>query len=281
MSDNVYESFSNPYTQLSNIVELNYKTTFISFITSLSLNIYTQVISDIEQSTEKISYKQTWLDTTVFLSDFENNLESGNVDINISGWRLKRKASDSDLYITLDNMLSTENTYVDTTPRNNIEYTYALFSFDSNGNESLGIEGTSTVIFDSWILSDDSSFYIFFSGWDGFQSDSIETNKDNYVYENYTKYPIISFGLRNYKKSSIKTIPLQYNSTSFNYDLDVNILNELESFINNGEIKSLRNPAGEIIRIVCSNFSYDYEDKIGSHPYEITFNWVEVEEAVL
>lgn len=280
--DNKYESYAIDYAGKPSIVQLNNTYSMISFVPDTSPNnIFLQIISNITISSNKKSNKQVWNDNTIFLSDFEDTLESGNVLSDISGWRIKRKASDTTLYTTLDNVLPTINTYVDNSPRNNIEYTYSLFSYDSNGNESLGITTISTVSFDSWILSDENDFYLFYAGWDGIQTSDIETNKDTYVYENYTKYPVISFSNQNFKKSTLITIPFQYNSTSLTYDLDVFILNELETFINNGNYKHLRNPSGEIIKIICSKFKYKYNDKIKEQPYTIEFEWTEVGEGIL
>jgi hypothetical protein len=96
------------------------------------------------------------------------------------------------------------------------------------------------------------------------------------IYDNYTTYPTISFGNKNYRDSGIKTIPYSYNSTSFEYSFSLSLLDELRVFINNGLVKYLKNTKGEIFKIVTYGFSYKYDDNIPDQIYEVSFNWTEV-----
>lgn len=231
-----------------------------------------------EYSINKLPLQQKWNKYyTTFLADFEDSLECGNITGSISGWRLKRKGSDISLYETIDDFDADQQTYTDYTPRNNIDYNYIVFSLDSDGNEALGIESINSVNFYGWILTDNTNTYKFDIGWDGINTDQVQSNKDIHVYDNYTQYPVVSFGVRNYRTGSITAIPYSYNATTCTYTIDESLRKEILDFLNDGNEKWLKNSAGDIIKVVTSGATYKYSDKIYSQPYEIKFDWIEVD----
>ena len=236
-------------------------------------------ISSIQLDTStKCDYDQQWDNIyTSFLANFENTLEAGNITNEITGWRLKRKAEDGSLFITINEFEPENIEYVDYLVRNNINYTYALFSLNSSG-ESLGIEDSASVDFYGWILTDGVNAYKFDSGWDSYKTENISSDISYNEYDTCSQYPIVSFGQKNYKTSSITTIPYSYNSVNFTYTIDISLLNEVRDFINNKTEKYLKNTAGEIFKVVTKGFSVKYDDKIQSQPYEISFDWIEIDE---
>ena len=272
------ETFWSNFSNYFSAVTLDSDTIFLAFQgrTSGTYKAKTVKFSNFATGSTKEDYEQVWNDDyTVFLANFENNLEAGNVSGTITGWRLKRKASDGSLYITMDDFDTDVTEYIDNTPRNNIEYSYAIYSLNSS-LESLGIEDTATVSFFGWFLTDGTNYYKFDMGWDGLSTDSIKSNKNMFLFENYTQYPVASFGIQDYKTSSITTIPYVWNDVDLTYEIDVPLLNELQTFINDGNEKWLKNTAGEIMKVITNNFSYKYLDKQQNQPYEITFEWTEV-----
>jgi hypothetical protein len=160
--------------------------------------------------------------------------------------------------------------------RNQISYDYILYSLNTEGNEDLGTEVDGELDFYGWFLTDGTNIYKFDLGQNSVNTNQIRTNKDIAVYNNYTKYPSIGVGLRNYKTSNMSTIPYSYNSTTLAYEFTIDTLNELQIFIDNGETKWLKNTKGEIFKCATSDFSYNYLDEIPDQPYEISFNWTEI-----
>jgi hypothetical protein len=235
------------------------------------------LITDFKISTTITDKEALWIDYyTRFLANFESSLSSGNFSSYIGGFRLKRLASDGSLYQTIDDFEVTELTYADMKGRNSITYSYELFSLDVNGNESLGTSTTATLDSYGWFLTDGTNIYKFDMGADGVTTGAISVNKDFYVYENYSTYPTVGFGNRNYKTGTITSIPYSYSTTTQEYTFTVNLLNELKTFITNGEIKWLKNTKGEIFKVVTANFAYDYIDNVPDQPYEISFDWTEI-----
>lgn len=267
---------SNLGTLVTNACLLDNKV-FILYGNGTNLVLSSTFCYDFGYSSTKIVYDQVW-DTnyTTFLANFEDTLESGNITGSIAGWRLKRKASDVSLYENVADFLTSETSHTDYLPRNNIDYAYIVFSLDSDDNESLGIEGIDSVNFYGWILTDNTNTYKFDMGWDGLSTGEISSNKDSHVYENYTKYPVVSFGVRNYRMGSIQSIPYSYNSTTFQHVIDESLRKEIIDFLNDGNEKWLKNTSGDILKIITSNSQYKYSDKIFSQPFEIQFEWTEV-----
>lgn len=232
------------------------------------------LVTDFEVSSTTTDKEALWINYySRFLANFESSLSSGNFSSYIGGFRLKRLASDGSLYQTIDDFEVSDLTYKDLTPRNAVTYTYALYALDVNGNEDLGTTATGVLDFYGWFLTDGTNIYKFDIEN---SSDSIKSNIDMKTYDNYTTYPTISFGNRNYRDSGIKTIPYSYNSTSFEYSFSLSLLDELRAFINNGLVKYLKNTKGEIFKIVTYGFSYNYNDNIPDQIYEVSFNWTEV-----
>ncbi len=241
---------------------------------------YHQVADNFTESSTKADYEQVWNQNTNFLANYENTLEAGNISSSAIGWRIKRKAEDFDLFTilyTYDDISLTS--YTDYLPRNNINYTYSVYAL-SNYGESLGLEETSSVNFYGWILTDGIVSYKFDMGLNGIETNNINNNKNQHVYENYTQYPVVSFGQQNYKTSSLKTIPYflsdSISETSLCYEINETVRQTIEDFINNDNEKWLKNTAGEIFKVVTFNFNYKYLDQIQSQPHEISFDWIEV-----
>ena len=214
---------------------------------------------------------QPWVYNSIFIADFEQNLYSGNM----TGWRLKRKLSTDTLFTVVKEFNWDELQYTDREVKNHSDYTYSIHSLASAG-EGLGVQNTTYTNFYGWFLFDDENSYKFDAGLDnGLQSDKIQTQEDVHIYQGYTKYPVFSYGKKNYKTSSITTLPYQFNNNEF--IIDVALLKKVESFINNQKPKILKNTAGEMWKVSTSGFSYKYEDKLYQQPFTITFTWTEID----
>ena len=219
-------------------------------------------------------YKEAaWIDnTTVFLANFENNLNSGNISAEIEVIRIKRKAEDGNFYVTLDELANTTTQFIDTTARNDITYDYLLNSVDTKGNEDLGSETTGKLDFYGWFLTDGTNIYKFDAE---VKSGNITTNRAFTVLDTYQQYPTIAFGNKNYRSGSFSTVPYSYNSID-GYSFTYNLLEELRAFINNETVKYLKNTKGEIIKIMTSKFDYSYNDQTMEQIFSISFDWVEI-----
>jgi hypothetical protein len=214
--------------------------------------------------------EQPWIYNSIFIANYDNNLYSGNM----TGWRLKRKLSTDTLFKVVKEFPWDTLQYTDREVKNYSDYIYAIHSLASAG-EGLGVQNTVHTNFYGWFLFDDENSYKFDAGFDSIQTDKIQVVGDVHVYNNYSQYPVFSYGKRNYKTSSITTLPYKFNDNQF--VVDVALLKEIETFINNQKPKILKNTAGEMWKVNTSDFSYKYEDKLYQQPFTITFTWTEID----
>jgi len=222
---------------------------------------------------------QLWGTDTNWLANFDNSLEGGNIDnsIPIIGWRLKRRKLTDDLFVTMRDFAKETREFTDRTPVNNTEYIYSVYSLSAEG-EGLGLEGNATVNFFGWYLIDNATgaWFKFDAGWDGLETDEIQTIQDIYIYKNFSKKPVVSYGAQDYRQGKITAVPYLY--TDCNLVINKPTLDSLRLFITNKTSKILKNSFGDILIVNTYEFKSKFQDKISAQPYQISFNWIETEE---
>lgn len=239
-----------------------------------------------------VDSEESWNMHSIILGNFENTLESGSIVVSIpyplTNYIIRRKEVGGSLNPILTTLDYDRDlvTYTDYTPRNNVNYIYTLSPYYSDGSDSGYIEGRGLtnnqeigdkVSFWGYTLSDVASTpttqYLFDME---IESGEVNVVTDFKKYDNYTQFPTARFGNRRYKEGSLRTIPYTFNSGTDTYTIDITLLDEIEAFINNKGTKLLRNPAGEAIYCITTNFSYKYNDKIPEQPYTINFSWIQI-----
>ncbi len=252
-----------------------------------SVNFYGNVILDNVHSINKELTKneldaisnderQFWIDNaTNFLSNFEDKLSSGNIineNIPITQWRLKRKRQDESKFTTLKTFEKGIDKFIDWTAGNNREYEYAVHAISSN-IEGIATFGSAKLDFFGWVLTNGIDNYLFDIE---LKSGSITNNTDMKIYDNYTEYPTVNFGKRDYQQGNIETLPLSFKENEYVAELDV--LEDLKNFINDKKIKLLKNTKGESWWVCTHSFSHTYMDTISEQPYTISFSWLQVDD---
>ena len=221
---------------------------------------------------------QLWMHPTNWLADYEDSIEAGNInnDIPIIGWRLKRRKVTGELFVTLADLPKETRNFIDRTPANNIQYIYSVFSLSSEG-EGLGLEAQAMVDFYGWYLIDNSTgaWFKFDAGWDGLQTDKIQTTQDIKIYKNFNETPTVSYGKQNYRSSKITAVP--YVCVDNKAIINKAILDSVRLLITNKTAKILKNSFGDIMIVQTYNFDSQFQDKISTQPYQISFDWVEVQ----
>ena len=222
---------------------------------------------------------QLWIVPTNWLANYENTLEAGNIDnsIPIIGWRLKRRKIDDTLFITMGDFAKEVRDFTDNTPANNVEYIYSVYSLSAEG-EGLGLEGNAILDFFGWYLIDKTSgeWFKFDAGWDGLETDPLKVTQDIFIYKNFNKFPTVSYGKQEYRTSKITAVP--YMSVNNIITVDKNILDTVKALVLNKLPKILKNSFGDVLYVDTYNFDSKFQDKIAVQPYQVSFEWVEIDE---
>lgn len=269
----------------SNVAPLKQAHSSVSFYGGVSLDGVHAKGAEIPDNTIlSINSEELFFDIdTIFLANFENTLEAGSImnnDTMITHWAIRRKESTDALNpllatIPYDNIVSY---YTDTMPKSKTEYVYSVAPISGTGNnrvEGRGIEGVGIVDFYGWTLSSISATPITYNFNLEINSEAIEAIKDFKVYQNYTQFPAVRFGNASYKKGKLSTIPYIYNDSDNSYTIDVALLEDVVDFINDGNEKVLRNPIGQIFKVITHNASYQFFDKIPEQPYTLSFEFTQ------
>lgn len=213
---------------------------------------------------------------TLFLAGYGNSLEAGNLtnnDYPIVGWRVRRKASTESLYTLLAEINDPAIVnYIDYTANNGIEYTYTVYSLSSNNNsEGQGVSSTGMTDFWGWILTDGVSSFLFDVE---LNSSDVQIRQDYKVFETYQEFPVVRFGNRLYKVGDLSTIPYYLNENEIT--IDISILNSLETFINNKQVKTLKNSFGENFLVVTTDMSWKHNDPLLGQLLTVKFSYTQV-----
>nr|WP_156736271.1 hypothetical protein [Mycobacterium sp. E3298] len=230
---------------------------------------------------------------SVFLANFEGNLEAGNytsLSKTISKWRIRRKRKDKFSSTVLADIPSTSVAFADYLQANRTEYEYQVSPVAEDGTEGAPVISMCTSDFFGWYLCslDNETIYKFDMN---LESESIALNLDMKLFEGFTKYPVARFGKRKYHSGGLKTIPYRlihqskgltgwyfapYEADSTELKIDHILLEKLEEFITNGEPKILKNTGGDMFKVQTSNFSYQYMDTTTEQPFTISFQFTQV-----
>lgn len=218
--------------------------------------------------------KQLWRDSeTNYLSNYENKLKGGNIEnenIPITHWILKRRVKGDSIYTPIGKFPVGTIRFDDWTAANDTEYEYSVHALSGTIESSETIR-TGKMDFEGWNLINKDECFMFYINT---ESSEIQTNEDETINENYTKYPTVIKGKMQYESGSLTTMPMVYKDSQ--YESVLEDLNKIRDFINNDDIKLLKNPKGDIWWVKTSKFSHNYRGQFVQNPFVIRFDWIEV-----
>ncbi len=259
-------------------------------ITNPIANIYRLELQNCVVDTIKIdsdgslpysSLKEEWLYSTVFLADFKNNLEAGNIDnkgLPIEYIQFKKRNIDDlawETIITLPfNSLETIYTFTDRLVQSTEQYEYAIIPITASvegeytsANIECSFEGT-------WLCDRVDGYQLLYN----LQYDAIENVVPSKVFNPLSQYPIVVYGENDYKKGSIKSLVL-----SNNYDGKINPRQErltreqLMKFLKNKKPKILKDYAGRYYVVsVIGNPQEFPNNNLSQTISDVSFDWVEI-----
>jgi hypothetical protein len=215
---------------------------------------------------------------TIFLANFDGNLIGGLADMaNIVSWNIYRIANG--VRYLVDNIpynpsLPTAS-YIDYTPRRNVNYTYEISAVDENGNVGQAQTVTASVDFQGWWLTDPktgTSFHLYFNIDDA----SIKTNYQRAQYDTFGTYPVVAYSPQRYRGGQVSGWILDWNGSGSPYEQ----YQTLQALIDSHTPLVLRNDEGWGFIVDC----YDQTNTIPHRNHrqynQVQFSWVEVDNLV-
>lgn len=222
-------------------------------------------------STLAYNYVPTWGQNTMMLAPFTSDINGGqgNNDIGdvINWWVYKKRPTDL-IYKLVAVIPVAQTTLVDYNVLNNSEYQYIIFGETS---EYLTAPITSNLVSTSWwdwslvgmLPSDTADLYYADSNniWlfdTNLTSDPMVQNLAIYVVDNFTQYPKISQGQKNYISGGIDCLISNYDMKTNTYTDTVTMQETFKAFINNGNLKLLRDRKGNgyVVQTTANEVSY-------------------------
>jgi len=267
------KSFLN-YTQPLPVASVYNKITFYGNNIIDDIHVQNRLYSDTEVQSLVINDVPSWDGYTIMLSQFnQSNLQAGNVvslDSAITNWGIYRKAIDEEISKNLAIIDVGTTQYMDYTAQANKTYIYDIFP-QTNTQIGEPLE-TANILADFYgvylIDGDTNEVYMF----DLNLTTSDVTNEiDRTSYPNYTKYNGVTWGNRDFLKTSV-TAYAGLSEIDDVFKSDINYIDDLRTFINNGKEKLFKFRSGQMLKVTTTNFKYKYTDELNIQPYQITFD---------
>lgn len=222
-----------------------------------------------------------WTDDTRLLMEFDQNLLGGNVGVDTSNLEraiiYRALASDPDTLTLLDDDIDpTDTQYIDYTAINDNDYVYRLTLVDNDNKTSeLFSSNEVTSEYDSFFLIDPVENISFRFNLNASSSQVSKNETFNILPSAFSKYPVTSRGLTFFDKGTINCW-LGYYDEDDNFIDTVEYLGSLETVLQNGNNKYLKNRAGNIWEVQVSNLTYLADTRTVEHQRGISFDYVEV-----
>lgn len=229
------------------------------------------------------NYKPTWTQDTVFLAEFQEDLEGGNMVLaegeDVISWMINKRPKDSLVNQYLDTVPAEVTSYKDYQVRKGDGYIYQILPITQN---TIGqpLE-TPNLISDyyGWFLIDEEDGLVFKFDINLVSGDLSST--DNQVeYETFNQFNTYSQGKRNFLKGQITGIVPESIPVDGVMEQSAEFMITLQDFVNNGKKKLLKSRKGDLWYVMTSGFARrQLSDSIEQQIETVTFNFVEIEKA--
>lgn len=239
-------------------------------------------------STTGANYVPSWTDDTVLLASFNNNINGGDITFSgesITNWLIYKQEDGNTTLTYVATVPSTQTSIIDYNVKNNTNYRYQVFaetpSFLSQPlitsdyavpnwwNWSLiGLETTNT---NNFYYVDTNNVWLFDTE---LTSDALTQNVDRNTFENFTQFPKITISAKNYISGGITACINNPNNNV--YSDTVKMENDFNTFINNGEIKLLRDRKGNGWVVETMSNEFTTTDKSVEQIIQISFKFTQI-----
>jgi hypothetical protein len=239
-------------------------------------------------ATTGATYVPAWTDDTVLLASFNNNINGGDITFSgesITNWLIYKKEDGNNTLTYVATVPSTQTSIIDYNVKNNTDYSYQVFAeTPSFLSQPLITSESVTTSWWNWSLvglknTDTDNFYYVDTDnvWKfdtELSSEALVQNVDRNTFEGFTKYPKVTKSDKNYITGGITA--LISNPVNGVYSDTVAMKNNFRDFVNNGEIKLLRDRKGSAWLVETMSNEFQLTDKSAEQITQLTFKFTQI-----
>lgn len=236
------------------------------------------------------TYAPIWDSSTMLLATFDKDINAGNIislTDNVLYWQIyKRKPNDTSLKFVAK-IPASQYKVVDFNVLNGDEYQYTIFA-ETENYISAPLEQLGFVKASWWNWSliglqesdanglyyvDNENIWLFDTM---LTSNGFDQNIDKYIMENFTQFPKISSGKKNYLSSSITAFLSNVDPKTGKYIDTIEQYNKFIDFIAKPTPKLLRDRKGNGWVVSTTGNSLQYIDESSEQITRVSFNFVQL-----
>nr|DAP20320.1 MAG TPA: hypothetical protein [Caudoviricetes sp.] len=230
---------------------------------------------------------------TIMLANFNGNPNAGNID-SVSGlirnWLIYRKEKDSVTLTFVASIPVSETNITDYNVLFGQEYEYVIFAeTDNEISNAITGKGTVKARWEGWSLIDlnnqqENGLYTISADdvWlfnTNFSSSDIEQNLNKYIYENFTQFPKVSTGQKNYISGGITAFLSNITRESPQYRDTAQMMQDFGNMIANGHPKLLKDRKGNAWIVDTQSNGFNYIDESYEQIITVGFNFIQIGDA--
>lgn len=235
----------------------------------------------------KITYVPEWTGDTSFLNNFNNNINMNNVPSNLGEieYFSVYKYSETDKILThVGDFPLEQDGLLDYSIRNRTTYQYVIFAVTSDYMSNAITLPPVTTRWDCWSIAniidtktdgvysiDTNSIWAFNTN---LTSGGYTQNIDTYTYDNFTQFPKISKGEKNYYTGTLTAYLNNIQSMPY-YDT-VEMQDKFCEFINSPNLKLLKDRKGNCLIVQTTGNSFTVQDNAREQMITVSFNFTQV-----
>ena len=230
---------------------------------------------------------------TIMLANFNGNINAGNID-SISSiirhWLIYRREKDSTTLTFVASIPASADNITDYNVLFGQEYEYVIFA-ETDNEISNAITGKTSITakWEGWALIDlnnqeENGLYTVSADdvWlfnTNFSSSDIEQNLNKYTYANFTQFPKVSTGQKNYISGGITAFLSNITSTSPQYKDTAQMMQDFGNMIANGHPKLLKDRKGNAWVVDTQSNGLNYIDESYEQLITVGFNFIQIGDA--
>lgn len=273
------------------------------------LNIYTSTASDMfvdyvwvkkghptaneVVAIDNFYFKPQRDDNTLLLANFDGTLNGGdiqNIDSPILNWNIYKREDNSPILKYVVSLPVDQNSFIDYNIKYGHNYRYEIFAETATAlSEPFTNPEAITAFWQGWMLIDlpdpvDENLYIVDKSdvWmfeTNFSSEELIQNIDKYTYENFTRFPKVSTGRKNYISGGITAFLSNITAVKTQYSDSSQMMDAFSKLIANGRPKLLKDRKGNAWIVDTQENGFKYIDESFEQIVTVGFNFIQIDSA--